>query len=115
MCGFSCNDGAFSAENRVKTLLGHAAVSRAGHDSGKIYLVTGVEHPCEKGEMLLLSDGKARRFLSPKRKKSIHVTVLKQRDDAAWEALTAGKPLDDSVIVHAVNGFRSLAKPHQGS
>ena len=46
-------------------------VSLAGHDGGKLYMVTGAA-----GERLLLSDGKLRRLENPKSKSPKHVRLV---------------------------------------
>ena len=106
MRGFSCKKGILSPVERVNSVVGHAAVSLAGHDAGKIYFVIGVMDPCEKGEMLLLSDGCARPFSVPKAKKAKHVCVLKYRDEGIADALKAGKTVDDSVIIRGLKEAR---------
>lgn len=106
MRGFSCKKGILSSGERVKSLLGHAAVSLAGHDAGKIYFVVGVTNPLEKDEMLLLSDGYARPFSAPKAKRTKHVRILKARDAAVADSLSANGRVDDSVIVHALKEVR---------
>ena len=45
-------------------------VSRAGHDAGRLYMVTGTA-----GERLLLCDGKTRRLKKPKCKSPKHVRI----------------------------------------
>ena len=46
-------------------------LSLAGHDSGKLYVVTGAA-----GERLLLSDGKLRKLQNPKSKSPKHVRLV---------------------------------------
>ncbi len=46
-------------------------VSLAGHDRGKLYMVTGVQ-----GERLLLRDGKLRKETNPKSKSPRHVRLV---------------------------------------
>lgn len=113
MRGFSCCNGPLSGEERSKKVLGHAAVSLAGHDSGKIYLIVGIKDPDRKGEMLLLADGRTRGFDRPKAKKTMHVRVLPHRDGAAAELLLKGARVDDSVIVHALKEAVGSLGPDQ--
>lgn len=106
MFDFSDKNGLLSGSNGAKNVIGHYAVSLAGHDQGKIYLVVGL---CEEGKNacgLLLCDGKARPFGDPKIKKRKHVTVLKERDDGIAASLQEGKRVDDSVLIHSIRGFR---------
>lgn len=106
MCGNFCKNGLLTVENGAKNPVGHAAVSLCGHDSGKIYFVVGVRKAGEKGEMLLLADGKKRGIDAPKLKKPKHVTVLKQTDEGIRTALLNGDRVDDSVIVHALKAVK---------
>lgn len=106
MCGFSCNNGLLSGAAGAEKVLGHAAVSLAGHDAGKIYLVVGVRAPGSREEMLLLADGSSKRFEAPKAKKTKHVSVLKARSEAVRFALIEGKKVDDSIIVHELKEVR---------
>lgn len=48
------------------------AVSRAGHDRDTLYLVLG-----EEGDYLWLTDGRRRLLENPKKKKKIHVQIIK--------------------------------------
>ncbi len=52
-------------------------MSRAGHDGGKLFVVTGVE-----GERLLLCDGKNRRLGNPKCKSPKHVRLVQEGETA---------------------------------
>ena len=52
--------------------INYLAVSRAGHDCGRLYAVVGEEEP-----YYFLSDGKIRTTGHPKKKKQMHVQVVK--------------------------------------
>ena len=52
-------------------------VSLAGHDAGRLYVVTGVS-----GERLLLCDGKTRKLENPKCKSPKHVRVARRGGSA---------------------------------
>lgn len=52
-------------------------VSKAGHDKGKLFVVTGT-----KDGKLLLCDGKNRRMANPKGKSPKHVRVVRPGSDA---------------------------------
>lgn len=106
MFDFSRENGLFSGVKGAENAIGHYAVSLAGHDSGKIYLVVGQRGGAGKAGELLLCDGKARPFGRPKVKKRMHVTVLKERDDGIAASISAGERVDDSVLIHALRGFR---------
>lgn len=105
MCKKSCILGLLSADERSKSMLGRYAVSLAGHDRGKIYLVVGLRGEGGRGELILLADGKSHPAGSPKAKKPKHVQVLKQRDESVAERLAAGQGVDDSVLIHSLREF----------
>ena len=77
--------------------------SRAGHDAGKLFVVTGAE-----GERLLLCDGKNRRLGNPKRKSPKHVQLVRQGETApatdreirATLALAAEQPAAEKEEKH---------------
>jgi ribosomal protein L14E/L6E/L27E len=52
--------------------IGGYAVSRAGHDFGKKYVIFDIED-----EYVYLVDGKIRTIDHPKKKKKMHLTMLK--------------------------------------
>lgn len=52
---------------------GMLAWSRAGHDSGQLYVIIAVD-----GEYVFLSDGRLRPLEKPKKKKKKHVQVLRK-------------------------------------
>lgn len=55
------------------SLLGMFALSRAGHDKGKVYIIIG-----EAGEYLYVADGQSRTVERPKRKNRKHIQVAKK-------------------------------------
>ena len=57
--------------------LNDIVVSRAGHDEGKLFVVTG-----SAGERLLLCDGKNRRLGNPKCKSPKHVRLVREAETA---------------------------------
>lgn len=52
--------------------LGYFAISLAGHDKGRVYMIVS-----EKGEMLGLCDGVHRTIVNPKYKKKKHVQMIR--------------------------------------
>ncbi len=67
------------------------ALSTAGHDRGRLYLVLG-----EDGDRLLLADGKLRKLSSPKRKNRRHVMFLPGLAEAVSGKLP--RPLTDAAL-----------------
>ncbi len=106
MCNISCISGLLSGVECSKSALGHAAVSLAGHDAGKIYFVIGVVREGEKGEALLLANGRNRPAARPKAKKRMHVKVLKAEDELIRRALLEGRLPDDAEIVRGLKEVR---------
>ena len=54
-------------------MIGMLAISRAGHDQGTVYVITG-----EEGEYVYLADGKLRTVDRPKKKNKKHIQVIKK-------------------------------------
>ena len=105
MCNFSCNNGLLSGPNGADNVIGHYAVSLAGHDSGKIYLVVGVSAGAKNAGELLLCNGKSRPMGKPKLKKRRHAAVLRERDDGIAKVLLSGGRPDDSMIIRKLKEF----------
>lgn len=62
-------------------MTGMFAVSRAGHDKGRMYLVLK-----EEGDYVYLADGRIRTVENPKKKKRKHVQPVKTGIDKALAA-----------------------------
>ena len=58
------------------------AVSRAGHDKDALYVVLAQE-----GSYLWLADGKRRSLASPKKKKQMHVQLIKHLPESLLEQM----------------------------
>lgn len=58
-------------------MIGMFAISKAGHDKGRMYLVVGQEK-----DLVLLADGKTRTMENPKRKKTKHIQIIKKDPEA---------------------------------
>ena len=54
-------------------MIGMLAISRAGHDQGTVYVITG-----EEGEYVYLVDGKLKTVDRPKKKNRKHIQVIKK-------------------------------------
>ena len=55
---------------------GMLARAKAGHDTGRVYVITGVDE-----EYVYLSDGKLRPSDRPKKKKKKHVQIILEKHD----------------------------------
>ncbi len=89
----------------MNELTGRVAVSRAGRDRGKAFVVVDVVD----GAYALLVDGEYRKAAAPKKKKLTHVFVTPHRADSIAQALSlGGKPLDsDFRKALAALGYRN--------
>ena len=107
MCKKTCSSGLLSGFEGAENALGHYAVSLAGHDAGKIYLVVGVSEDRSGKRMLLLADGKSRPVAGPKAKKAMHVAVLKAADPSVAAKLVSGAAVDDPAVARSIKEFRA--------
>ncbi len=55
---------------------GMFAISRAGHDKGKLYIILE-----EDEEYVYLSDGRLKTVDAPKKKKKKHIQIIKKTDE----------------------------------
>ena len=86
--------------------LGVLAVSRAGHDRGRLYVIVGRS----ESEYVLLADGKTRKLDHPKKKKLRHVSLLSERNMGIAEAIAEGKPLTDADLRKALKRDEAAAE-----
>lgn len=109
MAAFNCFSGSETGFLRGNEYLGRYAQSAAGHDLGKIYLVTGVEYGAKTAAqtVLLLCDGHARKAANPKRKKLMHLKVHEARDEALAYRLASGGAVNDAELVHSIKCFKA--------
>ena len=73
--------------------------SKAGHDKGELFCVTGIQPP-----FLLLADGKRRKLASPKRKKLGHTERVEPGGTCppVIQALKCGDPVSDRALRKAL-------------
>ncbi len=77
--------------------------SRAGRDSGKLFVVLAVE-----GEYLLLADGKSRKLEAPKRKKRRHAEFVAAADDTRLSKKIRGEEkITNSEVRRALAAYRA--------
>lgn len=65
---------------------GRYAISTAGHDAGKIYIIVGNDNG-----VLLLADGVDRKLANPKKKNAKHIAVPKQEPAGELAAMISEK------------------------
>ena len=79
-------------------MLGMFAVSKAGHDKGRMYLV--IRDECDE---VYLAAGKIRTLENPKRKKKKHLQVIKRDiDQVLMQKLINEQKLYNEEIKHAI-------------
>ena len=79
-------------------MTGCMAISLAGHDKDKIYLIVG-----EEKEHVYLADGKIRTCKNPKKKNKKHIQIIKKyRNPEIAERLLRGEGVDVSIIIQEV-------------
>lgn len=85
---------------------GQIVRATAGRDKEGLFCVVGVD---QKGQRLLLADGKRRKASRPKRKKPGHVTPLAGPDEfdhPAIRKLKQGEPVSDWELRQALATFK---------
>ncbi|HOR13593.1 MAG TPA: RNA-binding protein [Clostridia bacterium] len=75
-------------------LLGRVAISRAGRDSGRAFLVVG----CVDADYLLLADGCLRKLAKPKKKKVKHLKLEPKEAEGIKAKILGGKQVFDAEI-----------------
>ena len=79
-------------------MLGMFAVSMAGHDKGRMYLIVK-----EEGDSVYLVDGNLRMLENPKKKKKKHLQIMKKDiDQMLMQKLINKQTLYNEEIKHAI-------------
>ena len=81
--------------------LGVVAISRAGHDKGKAFLIVGRADT----EHVFLADGACRTLAHPKKKKLRHLHIEPKRDLQIAQRLAKGEKLLDADVRKALIGL----------
>ena len=93
--------------------LGRYAVSLAGHDAGKIYLVVSCSLGASYARSTFgLADGGLKKAAKPKLKKGMHLRMLPQRDAELAARLLAGG-VTDAELVHSIKRFKAADAEHR--
>lgn len=71
---------------------GDIAISLAGHDKGKAYVILHIEH-----NTVWLCDGKYKKQSSPKKKNIKHIQVIKQNDPEWVNKIESGRVIDEEI------------------
>lgn len=78
-------------------MTGMFAISLAGHDKGRLYLIIR-----EEGDFAYLADGKSRGPQNPKKKRKKHLQIIKTKDEVLAEKLKSGKTIYNEEIKFAI-------------
>lgn len=79
---------------------GMFAISKAGHDFRKLYMIVDFDE-----EYVYLCDGKLRKTDNPKKKKYKHIQVVKMVPEEIGKAFEEGTGPDDIQIRKAIHAF----------
>ena len=83
-------------------MTGCMALSLAGHDQNKIYLIVG-----EEEQYVYLADGRTRLCKNPKKKNKKHIQVIKKyKNPAVAKKLLAGEEIDAGIMIQEVKACR---------
>ncbi len=78
-------------------MIGRFAVSKAGHDKGKMYLIIG-----EENDLVYLADGKTRGVENPKKKKKKHLQTAGGLDPLITKKLAEKQTIYNEEIKRAI-------------
>ena len=81
---------------------GMLAVSKAGHDKGRLYVVVKADQ-----EFVYLADGKNRSVSSPKKKKRKHIQINYYIPGTLQKVLEAEQKLEDEHIKRAIKEYKN--------
>lgn len=87
---------------------GRLAVSCAGRDKGRCFIITKVDNP-----YVYVVDGALRKLDKPKKKKLMHLSVKPLRADDISEKLLSGDHLLDSDVRKAIEAFGFCVKDNE--
>ncbi len=92
--------------------IGVAAVSRAGHDKGRAFLIVGRAD----SEHVLIADGRTRSIAQPKKKKLKHLHIEPKTADQVRESILSGKQATDADIRKALDalGYHAEGTEQEG-
>lgn len=90
---------------RESIRLGSVAFSKSGRDSGRYYLIVGLE-----GEFAYIADGGIRKLAKPKKKKLKHLRLRGEVCENIGEKLADGRIVHDSEIFSALRTYNENQK-----
>lgn len=84
---------------RDDSRIGSVCVSLAGHDAGLILVIVGVSD-----DKVFVADGKTRKLLYPKPKKTKHISILSRLSQEVCEKIAGGEATD-SLLRREIDRF----------
>lgn len=84
---------------------GSFAVSLAGHDKGRLYIIIEGTEETGSEDFVFLADGRHRGVGSPKKKKVKHLQVVNRLEGHLKDLLEAGRPIRDEDIKYAIRAY----------
>lgn len=80
--------------------VGMLAVSRAGHDRGRVYAIVG-----EEQDYVYLCDGKGRPVDAPKKKNKKHIQLIRQIPPELASCARAGEAFGNEAVSVAIRRY----------
>lgn len=81
-----------------RTMLGMFAISKAGHDKGRMYLIVK-----EEEDFFYLADGRSRGIENPKKKRKKHIQLIKSGiNELLTEKLESNQTIYNEEIKYAI-------------
>ncbi len=81
-------------------MTGMFAISKAGHDKGKLYIIIK-----EDEEYVYLADGRLKPTDSPKKKKKKHIQIIKKTDETIAFMIEENKPISNEQVKRALTEY----------
>lgn len=79
---------------------GMYAISKAGHDKGKLYIII-----MEDEEYVYLSDGRLKPVEAPKKKKKKHIQIIKKTEKQIYLTVEEERQFSNEEIKHAIKEY----------
>ncbi len=86
-------------------MTGMFAISKAGHDRGKLYIIIN-----EEEEYVYLSDGRLKPIDAPKKKKKKHIQIVKKTDEQIRLAIEKNNQIRNEEIKRAIKEYGAQAE-----
>lgn len=81
-------------------MTGMYAISKAGHDKGKLYIIIK-----EETEYVYLSDGRLKPVDAPKKKKKKHIQIIRKVDEQIHLSIEENKQFSNEEIKRAIKEY----------